>query len=118
MPLRSGLRQILFLLYSEDLVRLIRSLGLLPHLFADDTQIYGSCRPDATDDLQCRVADWMKSKHLQLNTTKMEVTWYTSARRQHQLPTSPLLIGNDLVTSVSSVSDLGIHLDTDLTRAV
>ena len=68
---------ILFLLYTVDLVRLVESFGLEPHLYADDMQIYGSCRPGATANLQSRVADcivavdyWMCSNRLQLNTDK------------------------------------------------
>jgi len=33
------------------------------------------------------VGDWMSSNRLQLNTSKTEVLWCTSGRRQHQLPT-------------------------------
>ena len=58
----------------------------------------------------------MMSNRLQLNTTKTEVTWCASARRQHQLPMNPLSVGNvDIVEPVSSVCDLGIHLDADPT---
>ena len=73
----SVLGPILFLLYTADLMRLVESFGLQPHLYADDTQIYGSCRPGATDHLQrhvadciAAVADWMRSNRLQLNTGK------------------------------------------------
>ena len=41
---------ILFLLYTADLIRLVEIRGLHPHLFADDTQIYGSCRPEETQN--------------------------------------------------------------------
>jgi len=56
----------------------------------------------------------MSSNRLQLNTPKTEVLWCTSGRRQHQLPTVPLVVGNDTVPSVSSVRNLGIYADADL----
>jgi hypothetical protein len=63
-----------------DLVGLIQRHGLLPHLFADDTQVYGMCRPSKTllgrlygfmDD----IAGWMASNCLQLNSGKSELLW-------------------------------------------
>jgi len=44
-PEDSVLGQILFLLYTVDLLQLIKCRHLTPHGYADDTQIYGHCRP-------------------------------------------------------------------------
>ena len=80
LPQGSGLRPILFLLYMAEFVHLIESFPLRPHVFADDTQIYGSRHPSATGDLQhhvvlciMAVAGRMMSNRLQLNTAKTEV---------------------------------------------
>ena len=90
---------ILFILYTADLGPLIDQHSMQGHLYTDDTQTYGSCRPDDVQDLEQRisacfddVALWMKSNRLQLNTDKTEVLWCTTSRRQSQLPKSSLRI--------------------------
>ena len=91
-------------------------------MYADDTQVYGSCRPSAVTTFRTKVSDWveastswMRSNRLQPNPEKTEVLWCATTRRQHQLPTSPLLIDGCSVSPVKSVRDLGIHIDSDLT---
>jgi hypothetical protein len=62
------------------------------------------------DDL----ALWMRSNRLQLNTAKTEVLWCASSRRQHEIPQSIVRIGDDDITPVASIRDLGIYLDSDV----
>ena len=61
---------------------LVEQHGFRPHLYADDTQVYGSCRPSAVAvaDLQLRlsaclddIASWMTANRLQLNTSKTDL---------------------------------------------
>jgi len=115
---------ILFLLYCGDLQLIIESHGLCPHLYADDSQIYGSCRPAACTELQSHistcidhVAEWMRSNRLQLNAAKTEILWSAISRRLHQLPQAPLRVGNDFVTPSAAVRALGIHLDSDMSMS-
>jgi hypothetical protein len=93
----------------------------MPHQYADDSQIYGSCRTSNSDELQSRlssciddVACWMRSNGLRLNTSKTEIiglaSSLASSRRQHQLPPSPVKIGADYIVPAIAVRDLGIQL--------
>jgi len=56
----------------------------------------------------------MQSNRLQPNPDKTEVLWCVTIRRQHRLPTSPLLIDGCSVTPVSTLHDLSIYIDSDL----
>jgi len=84
-PKGSVLGPILFLLYTADLLQLMRRHQLHPLAYADDTQIHGSCRPSDADVLQQRVSvciddvsQWMMSNQLQLNPAKTELLWCAS----------------------------------------
>jgi len=114
-PLGPVLGPILSLLYTADLIPLIEHHALLPHLYADDTQILGFCSPSRTASLQeamsvCinEVSQWMQTNRLQLNTTKTDIIWCATSRRQHQIPQTPTN-----VMTARSVRDLGIYLDAD-----
>lgn len=120
-PQGSVLGCILFVLYTADLVQLVERHNLHPHLYADDTQVYGACSPSTYNQLQERVtacledvAIWMRANRLQLNAAKTEVLWCASSRRQHQIPVTLLHVGSDAVYPASSIRDLGIYLDCDV----
>ena len=110
------------MLYTANLIQLIQDHGLCPHLYANNTQINGFCRPSASLELQkvitnCLndVAKWMRSNRFQLNTAKTEILWSSISRRLHLLPKSPLRVGTDKVMPASVVRDLGIYIDSDVT---
>ena len=55
-PQGSVLGPILFSLYVSDIAGIVAAHGLSSHQYADDTQIYGHCRPEGVPDLVCRVS--------------------------------------------------------------
>ena len=86
-----------------------KSTGLTkPPMVAQLQSELSSCTND--------VGSWMAADRLQLITTKTEVLWYSTGRRQHLLPTSATEVGTDLVASSSSVRDLDIYLDADASK--
>ena len=99
-------------MYTAHLVSVIEQHGLSPHLYADDTQIYGFCPPSdvgylVQDISGCvdAVSDWMLSNRLQLNGDKTEYMWLTTARRQQRLPTLGLTIGSTSITPCKTARD-------------
>jgi hypothetical protein len=71
---------VLLFLYTADLISLIEDNSLSTHLYADDTQVYGFCRPAAVVSLSSNVSEcvgvvskWMRSNRFLLNSDKIEV---------------------------------------------
>jgi Reverse transcriptase (RNA-dependent DNA polymerase) len=117
----SVLGPLIFILYTAELIALIKDNGFSSHLYARDTQVCGSCRPAAVDEFSLKifecvgvVSSWMQSNRLQLNADKTEVHWCATGRRQHQLPTATFSIDGVPVVPVSSVRNLGVFIDADL----
>jgi len=61
------------------------------------------------------VADWMQAIRLQLNTSKTEILWCSTTRKRDSLPSAAVRVGADLVTPSSTVRELGIAIDSDVT---
>jgi Reverse transcriptase (RNA-dependent DNA polymerase) len=60
LPHGSSLGPIVFLLYTGDLPSVVTAHGLSVHLYADDSQIYGSCRPECTSALSSSLVFLLK----------------------------------------------------------
>ena len=110
----------LFIVYIVDLIELIEGHGMSPHLYADDAQVGGFCRPSDVEtfstisDCLRDISSLMRSNRLRLNSSKTEVLWCLTSRRQHLLPASALLVDGAMVDQVKSVRDIGIYIDADL----
>jgi len=121
-PQSSVLGPLLFVLYTADLASLIHDHRLHPHLYADDTQVYGWCRPTDVNLLKARMShciddvwSWTRSNRLQLHPTKTEFVWCAPSRRRHHIPTSDELVCNDPIHPLQSVEHLGMYVDGAMT---
>ena len=79
-PQGSVLGPILLTLYTKPLTTLIRQHSIANQSFADDTQLYNSCRPDQIDfsvqSMQDGISDvktWMTSSKLSLMMIKLNL---------------------------------------------
>ena len=78
-PQGSMLGPVLFLLYTSDLVELVRSFGLLAHAYGDDLHVYCHMNVGSEQIMLQRFRDcadsvsrWMSSNRLKLNPSKTE----------------------------------------------
>ena len=120
-PQGSVIGPLLFNLYSSDLETIAQRHNLSYHQYADDTQLYSSCVPGETEQLQNRLSDcvdemaaWMESNSLQLNRSKTEAIWFSSLRKVNKLPTKQIRILDTFISPSESVKSLGVFMDRDL----
>ena len=121
MPQVSVIGPLLFNLYSSDLETIAQRHNLSFHQYADDTQLYSSCVPGETEQLQNRLSDcvdemaaWMESNSLKLNRSKIEAIWFSSLRKVNKLPTKQIRILDTFISPSESVKSLGVFMDRDL----
>ena len=122
-PQGSVLGPILFLIYTAEVVLVVRKHGFNVHAYADDLQIYDHTAPSGMAGLLQRVAvciedvsTWMSSKRLCLNPSKTELIWLGSSRRLQNCATdTEMSVLGSLIRLVDSVRDLGVLIDSGLT---
>ena len=92
-PQGSVLGPILFIMYTQPLHSLILTHSVLDQSFADDTQIYTSCKPrQATETIQnlqsciSDIKDWMTDHRLKLNDDKTEALLFHTSHSFTTLP--------------------------------
>ena len=115
---------LLFSLYTGDLEKIVMKYKLGFHQFANDTQIYGHCNNEGTEELQMRVsecvdeiASWIRANCFKLNSEKNEVSWFSSRRNLNNISSYSVRVLESNIFLSKSVRNLGISMYRDLTMS-
>ena len=104
--------------FTNSLGSVIKSHGFSYHCYADDTQLFPSFPPSATQvnkKISACLADissWMARYHLKLNLDKTELLYIL--HRTSPLPELSVTIDGTTVTASRSARNLGVVLDDQL----
>ena len=121
-PQGSVLGPILFIMYTKSLHNVISKHNLQDQSFADDTQLYQSCKPininSCLSDISLCIDDvkrWMHNHKLKLNDEKTEILLcHSKSSFQSQTKPTSLSIGSSNIIFTHSAKNLGFIISDDM----
>ena len=112
---------LLYILFTADIGSLLASCSLRSHSYADDVQSYAHCfAVDAAKTVRLMVCasdtltSWLSSNRLRLNSLKTQFIWLGTRQQLAKIDLAALAHEFPLVTFSTSVRDLGVILDQEL----
>ena len=122
LPQGSVLGPLLYIIYTADLGSLLAASSVLSQSYADDLQAYLHCLAPAaisTVRVMSRAMEtleaWMSSNRLRLNSSKTQFIWFGTRQQLAKIDLKVLAQEFPQFTFSSSVRDLGVTLDQELT---
>jgi len=120
-PQGSVLGPVLFTLYTSPLSNIINQHHIKHHLYADDTQLLNSCKPQNIPALISQTSacfddinSWMITNKLQLNADKTDAMLVGSNHNLSSLNINSIQLGKSDISLKDSVKNLGVPLDNTL----
>ena len=123
-PQGSVLGPILFTLYTLPLGQIATKYGLKYHIYADDTQLYISFKPQDPTSLageieniqSCflEIKQWMTDNLLKLNGDKTELLISINKHKRQASPLQTVNLDGEVIELSSTIRNLGAHFNIPL----
>jgi hypothetical protein len=124
LPQGSVLGPILYIIYTSGLATLLTAHAVSGQQYADDVQAYAHCLPsNAIEAVRIMsgtldaLETWMSSNRLRLNPSKTKFIWLGTRQQLAKLDLFSLASEFPDFTFATTVHDLGVQLDQELTFA-